>query len=144
MRRAYVLNVFRLLQPALILAGIAQLAVASTSVFIPKLLGWREETKLLRPLTRQVFWTYAAYILSINTAFGLLSLLAPRALIDGSTLARAVCAFIAVYWASRLTLQFAVFDRSVTVRPLFRFAEAMYVCAFAYLTVVYSTAAVVS
>lgn len=138
------MNVFRLLEIALILAGLAQLGVASSSVFIPRLLGWREETKLLRPLTRQVFWTYSVYILSINSAFGLLSLLAPHLLIDGSTLARLVCAFIAAYWTARLILQFTMYDRSVTVRPLFRFAEAMYVCAFAYLAVVYSTAAVVS
>lgn len=144
MPRVYVLNVFRLLEVALVLAGLAQLGIASSSVFIPRLLGWREETKLLRPLTRQVFWTYAVYILSMNTAFGVLSLLAPCALLDGSTLARAVCVFIAVYWTSRLVLQFAVFDRSVAVRPLFRFAEAAYVCAFAYLAVVYSTVAVMS
>ncbi len=144
MRRVYVLNVFRFLEIALILAGLAQLAIASSSVFIPRLLGWREETKLLRPLTRQVFWTYSVYILSINSAFGMLSLLAPHLLIDGSTLARLVCAFIAAYWAARLILQFTMYDRSVTVRPLFRFAEAGYVCAFAYLAVVYSTAAVVS
>jgi hypothetical protein len=144
MRRAYVLNVFRLLEIAIFLAGLAQLGIASSSVFIPRLLGWREETKKLRPLTRQVFWTYSGYILSINTAFGLLALLAPQLLIDGSTLGRVVCAFIAAYWAVRLILQFTMYDRSVTVRPLFRFAEAMYACAFAYLAVVYSTAAVVS
>ena len=135
---------FRFIEPALILAGIAQLAVASTSVLIPKLLGWREETKLLRPLTRQVFWTYSLYILAINTSFGLLALLAPRLLLDGSTLARVVCAFIAAYWAVRVTLQFAVYDRAVVTRPLFRFAEAAYACAFAYTAVVFATIAVVS
>ncbi|HEV7763946.1 MAG TPA: hypothetical protein VGQ76_02990 [Thermoanaerobaculia bacterium] len=45
---------FRIFEIALLLAGIAQLAIASTSVFIPKLLGWKEETALLKPLTRQV------------------------------------------------------------------------------------------
>ena len=135
---------FRFIEPALILAGIAQLAVASTSVLIPKLLGWREETQLLRPLTRQVFWTYSLYILAINTSFGLLALLAPHLLLDGSTLARVVCAFIAAYWTVRVTLQFAVYDRAVVTRPLFRFAEAAYACAFAYTAVVYATVAVVS
>ena len=138
------MNVFRLIEPALFLAGVAQLAVASSSVFIPKLLGWREETKLLRPLTRQVFWTYSMYILSINTSFGLLALLAPHLLLDGSTLARLVCAFIAAYWAVRVTLQFAVYDRSVVTRPLFRFAEAAYACAFAYTAVVFATVSVMS
>jgi hypothetical protein len=85
------------------------------------------------------------YILSINTAFGLLALLAPRALIDGSTLARAVCAYTAAYWTVRLILQFTVVDRSVAVRrPLLRFGEIAYVCSFAYLAIIYSTAAVVS
>lgn len=138
------MNVFRTIEVALLLAGLAQLGIASSSVFIPHLLGWREETARLRPLTRQVFWTYATYILGFHVAFGMLTLLAPQALLDGSTLARAVCAFIAVYWTVRLVLQFAVFDRSVAVRPLFRFAEAAYVSAFAYLALVYSAAAVLS
>lgn len=138
------MNVFRIFEIALLLAGIAQLAIASTSVFIPKLLGWKEETARLKPLTRQVFWTYSAYILGMNTAFGLLALLAPRSLIDGSTLARAVCGLIAVYWGARVTLQFVLYDRSVRVRPLFRVAEALYVSAFAYLAVVYSTVAVMT
>ena len=128
---------------ALILAGLAQLGIAASSVFIPRLLGWREETSRLKPLTRQVFWTYAGYILCFHIAFGLLSLLAPASLLDGSLLARAVCGFIAVYWLVRLTLQFAVFDRSVAAgRPLFRFGEAAYVSTFAYLVLVYGATAV--
>ena len=136
------MNVFRTIEIALLLAGLAQLAIAASSVFIPRLLGWRQETALLRPLTRQVFWTYASYILGIHVAFAALTLLAPRSLTDGSTLARAVCAFIAVYWGTRLVLQFAVYDRSVAVRPLFRVAEVVYVSAFAYLAIVYSAVAV--
>lgn len=128
---------------ALVLAGIAQLGIAASSVFIPRLLGWKEETTQLKPLTRQVFWTYASYILGFHVAFGLLSVLAPAALLDGSLLARAVCGFIALYWAVRLTLQFVAFDRSVAAgRPLFRFAEAAYVSTFAYLVLVYGTTAV--
>lgn len=134
---------FRLLRAAVFFAGFTQLAIASSSLFIPRLLGWRQETALLRPLTRQLFWTYAGYIFAMNVAFGTLSLLAPRALIEGTLLARAVCALIAAYWIGRLVLQFAVFDRSVVVRPLFRFAEAAYVSAFCYLVAVYTAAAVI-
>lgn len=128
---------------ALILAGIAQLGIAVSSLLIPKMLNWREDTAQLKPLTRQVFWTYACYILGIHIAFGLLAVLAPASLMDGSLLARAVCGFTAVYWLTRLTLQFAVFDRSVAAgRPLFRFAEAAYVSTFAYLVIVYAATAV--
>lgn len=138
--RTYLLNMFK---NALILAGFAQLGIAVSSLIIPRLLGWREETTRLKPLTRQVFWTYASYILGFHVAFGLLSLLAPGALLDGSPLARAVCGFIAVYWLVRLTLQFTVFDRGVAAgRPLFRIAEVAYVGAFAYLVLVYGATAV--
>ena len=44
------------------LAGGIQLAIALASLAIPGQLGWREETRRLTPLTREVFWTYAAYI----------------------------------------------------------------------------------
>jgi hypothetical protein len=128
---------------ALILAGVAQLGIAAFSLLIPRLLGWRDETARLKPLTRQVFWTYASYILGFHVAFGLLSLLAPAALLEGTLLARVVCGFIAVYWLVRLTLQFVAYDRSVAAgRPLFRFAEAAYVSAFAYLVLVYGATAV--
>ena len=127
---------------AIVLAGITQLSIAASSVLIPRLLGWREETARLRPLTRQVFWTYACYILTAHVAFGILAIAAPSALLDGSVLARAVCAFIAAWWLSRAVLQFAVFDRSVAAtRPLFRLAEAAYVSSFIYLALVYSAAA---
>lgn len=134
---------FRTFEFAIIFAGLTQLAIATSSLVIPRVLGWRAETARLKPLTRQVFWTYAGYVFSMNVAFGALSLLAPRALLDGTTLARAVCAFIAIYWIARLVLQFTLFDRSGTVRPLFRAAEAAYVCGFAYLSVVYAVAAVI-
>ena len=128
---------------AIILAGITQLSIAASSLGIPRLLGWREETARLQPLTRQVFWTYASYILVSHIAFGILAVAAPSALLDGSVLARAVCAFIAAWWLSRAVLQFVVFDRSVAAtRPLFRFAEAAYVSSFVYLALVYSMAAV--
>lgn len=127
---------------AILLAGAIQLAIAASSLAIPRVLGWREETLRLEPLTRQVFWTYAVYILSMNLAFGTLTLAVPDALIDGSVLARAVCALIAAYWIGRLVVQFFVFDRSIaSTRPLFRFAEAAYVSGFAYLAIVYASVA---
>ncbi|HZO08698.1 MAG TPA: hypothetical protein VFC77_04930 [Myxococcota bacterium] len=127
----------------LVLAGLGQLALALASLAIPRVLRWREETAKLRPLTRQVFWTYAAYIFSFHVAFGLLSALAPERLLDGTPLARTVAGFIAVYWGARLALQFFCFDRSE--RPPgapAKLAEAALVSLFFGLTVVYAAVAV--
>ena len=68
-----------------LLAAIGQLVLIVASLAIPRVLGWRAETAKLRPLTRQVFWTYAAYIWATNLSFGLVSLhpaLSSRAFAD--------------------------------------------------------------
>lgn len=127
---------------ALVLAGLAQIAIALTSLAIPRVLGWREETRAWRPLTRQVFWTYSSYILTTNLAFGILTVAAPAALLDGSTLAAAVTGFIAVYWAARVILQFALYDRSVAAgSPALKAAEALYVAGFTYVALTNAAAA---
>lgn len=126
----------------LVLAGLGQIALALASLAIPRVLGWRAETAKLRPLTRQVFWTYAAYIFSFHVAFGLLSALAPDLLLDGTPLGRIVAGFIAVYWGVRFLLQIFCFDRSE--RPpgaLGKLAEAALTALFVALTVVYAAVA---
>ena len=65
---------------ALQLAGMTQLAIAAASLAIPSQLGWREELRRLEPLTRSVFWTYAAYIWATNVALGLVTWLAAEEL----------------------------------------------------------------
>jgi hypothetical protein len=130
---------------ALRLVGVGQLALAAGSLLIPRVLRWREDVAKLRPLTRQVFWTYAAYIWSFNVAFGLLSAFAPQWLLDGSPLGRAVAGFIAAYWGARLVVQFAYFDRGDAPAGWpFRLAEAGLVGLFVALTLTYAGVAVLA
>jgi len=127
----------------ILLAGVGQLVLALASLAIPRVLKWREDVARLRPLTRQVFWTYAAYIWGTNVAFGLVSVLAPESLLDGSILARAVCGFIAAYWGARVVIQLFVFDRTDAPRgSLVALAEVALTALFAALTLVYGWAAV--
>jgi len=123
-------------------AGIGQLVLAVVSLSVPRVLGWREDTAKLLPLTRQVFWAYAAYIWGAHIAFGLLSTLAPGLLVDGSSLAGLACAFIALWWGARLALQFLAFDRGA--RPpgaVFVAAEVALVSGFAAFAGIYAIAA---
>ena len=129
------------LQTLVLLAGVGQIALALASLAIPRVLRFEEETAKLRPLLRQMFWTYAGYILCTNLSFGLLSALAPTWLLDGSPLAAAVTGFIAVYWGARVVLQFAWFDRSdAPPGAHVRLAEAALVLLFVFLTCVYGLA----
>lgn len=126
----------------MVLAGVGQLALAGASLAIPRVLRWREETAKLRPLTGQVFWTYAAYIWAANVSFGLLSALTPEWLLVDVPLARAVAAYIALYWGARVVIQFAYFDRSDAPQGrLVTLAEVALVALFVYLALVYGALA---
>jgi hypothetical protein len=129
------------LETAVRLAGLGQLLLAAASTAIPRVLRWRQETAALRPLVRQLFWIYAAYILGFHIAFGLLSTLSPEWLLDGSGLATAVSGFIAFYWGARLVLQFTYLDRSdAPAGRWFRAAEAALVLLFVGLAATYAAA----
>ncbi|WP_184546570.1 hypothetical protein [Mucilaginibacter sp. FT3.2] len=122
-------------------AGLAQVGLVMGSLAIPRVLNWRQELVKVQPLIKQMFWTYAAYILVINLCFGLLSLMACRDLTGGSNLAMLLTGFIAVYWISRLLIQFFYFDRAnFPAGRRHKLAEAVLVCLFIFLSVVYSRA----
>lgn len=127
--------------PALLfVAGVGQLILITASLAIPRVLRWGEDTAKLRPLTRQVFWTYALYIWCTNLAFGLVSL-RPDWLVDHSPLAACVTGFVTAYWVGRVLIQFFYFDRSDAPEGLHvRLAEVALVGLFAFLSLVYAAA----
>ena len=124
------------------LAGMAQIVLVLVSLSIPRILGWSQETRKLRPLTRQVFWTYAGYICVSNLCFGLLSVCQPDSLLSETPLAGAVTGFIALWWAARVVIQFTYFDRSDAPQGTwYTIAEIALVLLFVVLTLVYGIAA---
>lgn len=130
-----------LIQQIIFIAGLAQITLVAGSLFVPHLLKWKTSLSIVQPLIKQIFWTYAAYILCINLAFGLVSLFAAPELINGSKLAIFITGFIAVYWLSRVLIQFLYFNRSSFPKGwLYTCGEAVLVCLFVFLTVVYGLA----
>ena len=127
----------------LIIAGLGQLVLAAGSLALPRLLRWSDDTAKLRPLTRQVFWTYAAYIWATNICFGVVSTFAPEWLLDRSPLARVVTGYIMAYWGARVLVQFFYFDRSeAPPGAIYKLAEVALVGLFIFLTAVYGYVAV--
>lgn len=124
------------------LAGIGQLLLVAASPVIPHVLGWRQELAQVRPLTRQVFWTWAGYIWITHMTFGLLSTFAPGLLVDRGPLSGFVAAFIGTWWGARLVIQFTYFDRSAAPPGrIYKLGEFALVALFAILACVYATAA---
>lgn len=125
----------------ILLAGVAQVVLVSGSFAIPKVLQWHAELTRVKPLIRQMFWTYSAYILGINLAFGLLSIFLYKELSAQTHLAACVTGFIAIYWISRVLIQFFYFDRSdFPPGKLSKLAELLLVTLFIFLSAVYGWA----
>lgn len=127
------------------LAGLAQIALVIGSIAIPRILNWRGELEKVQTLIKQMFWTYAAYILVINLCFGLVSIFCYRELSGGSILAIMLTAFIAVYWIARILIQFFYFDRTAFPKSLWhKLGEVALVTLFVFLSIVYSWAAYIN
>jgi len=90
-------------------AGIGQLGILVASALVPFQLNWKNIFSTLPKLHRQMYWTYGGYVVLAILFNGIVCLVAPAELADGSRLARLVCGYIAVFWGVRLILQ-AVFD----------------------------------
>lgn len=131
------------LEWAIRIAGVGHFAVAVASLRAPAVLNWREELVQLRPLNRQIFTTYAGYILTINVLFGLLAVVAPGLLLDATPLAAIVCGFIFAYWLARLVLQFTYYSASDKPAGFqYTLAEWIFVAMFAFFVVTFGWALV--
>lgn len=125
------------------IAGWAQLTLCIAILPLPKILGWRQDIAQLRPITREIFWVYAAYIWTMICSFGLVSALATSWILDDAPLAAAVTVVIALFWSVRLVIQFAAFDRrDIPTGAFYRVAEISLVSLFTFLAATYSWAAI--
>jgi len=86
-------------------AGAGQIALAILHWVGKRELRWREDFARIRPLNARLFNGLFGYVTGLNLAFGLLALLGPGLLMDGSRLALIVATFIAIYWSARVALQ---------------------------------------
>lgn len=126
---------------ALQLAGIGQFVLVVASIAIPRCLQWGEGLKSLRPLLRQLFWTYAVYVLGVHLFFGIVSVMAAEELVRGSVVSTALCVLMMVWWGARIGIQFCYFDCSDIAPTVFnRLAKVGLVSLFVFLTLVYGWA----
>jgi hypothetical protein len=122
----------------LFISGIGHIALCAGSIFIPRVLKWSDHLKNLQPLLKQMFWTYAAYILVINFCFGIISLIATEELLNRSMLAKSITLFISLYWLARIGIQFFYFDKSNAPKGfIYTLGEISLIALFVFFTVVY-------
>lgn len=120
------------------LAGYLQIALCLGSLAIPRLLNWKSELHKTAKIIKQIFWTYAAYILFINLFFGLISVFGSAAFLEKSFFSKSMSTFIFLYWLSRILIQFLYFDtKSAPQGLIYQLGELALILLFVFFTVVY-------
>ena len=89
--------------------GISHFLILIASAMVPFNLNWKEDLAVLSKLHRQMYWVYGGYVVLSIVAFGLICIFNSAEIAEGSPLARALCAYIALFWGIRFALQW-VFD----------------------------------
>jgi len=93
------------LADAIYLVGWGQLSVLVASALVPLRLNWRTTLASLPLLLRQLFWIYGGYVVLSIIGLGTVCILNSSELATGSSLARAICIYAAIFWGTRLCLQ---------------------------------------
>lgn len=106
------------------------------------LVRMRAHLDTLPAFLRQLFWVYYALIALCLAGFCVITIVFADTLAAGGSLARALCAFLAVFWTLRLIAATFVFDmRPYLTNGYRRAAYHALNAVFAYLPVVYAIAA---
>jgi hypothetical protein len=128
---------------ALRIAGVLHLGLMCAGLMMPRVVGMRRHLESLPPFIRQLFWVYYSFIALCLVAFSTITIVFAETLAAGGGLARALCAFFAVFWTLRLFAATFVFDMRpyLTTTPRRVGYQAINI-VFAYLPVVYAIAAI--
>ena len=124
-------------------AGVMHLGLMSAGLLMPKVVNMRAHLAGLPAFIRQLFWVYYAFIGLCLVSFSVITVVYAETLASGGPLARALCAFFAVFWTVRLLVAMFVFDMQPYLTTTARRVgyHALNV-VFAYLPLVYAFAAI--
>jgi hypothetical protein len=124
------------------LAGVMHLGLLCAGALMPRAVNLPAHIAVLPPFIQRLFWVYYAFIGLCLVSFGLITVTFAGTLAAGGALARAVCAFLAVFWTVRLIAATFVFDMRPYLTNQFRRLgyQAMNI-VFIYLPIIYAWAA---
>jgi len=134
-------NLFSL---ALWLAGAGHFCVLIASFQVPRRLGWKVDLAKLTPFNRKLMWVHGGFAVLTIIAFGILTLALHNELLRGDRAALGVAAFIGVYWATRILVDFTYYDHKdwprgrgfvaghILLTLLFAFLSSTYISLFVW------------
>ena len=125
------------------IAGVLHLGLMGAGLLMPRIVRMHWHLYTLPPFIRQLFWVYYTFIGLCLVSFSIITIAFADTLAGGGSLARALCAFFAVFWTLRLIVATFVFDLEPYLTTWYRRVgyHATNV-VFTYLPIVYAIAAV--
>jgi hypothetical protein len=128
--------------PLLQIAGLLHLGLICAGALMPRAVNLRAHIAGLPSFIRRLFWVYYFFIGLCLVSFGIITITLAGPLASGSNLARAICAFFAVFWTLRLIAATFVFDvRPYLTNTFWRLGYHATNFVFIYLPIVYVLAA---
>jgi hypothetical protein len=130
-----IINLTLLLQ----IAGVLHLGLLCAGLLMPRVVNMRFYLAALPPFIRQLFWVYYSFIGLCLVSFGVITVAFAGTLAAGGNLARALCAFLAVFWTFRLIVGTFIFDMRPYLTNFYRQLGYHAInIVFAYLPIVYA------
>jgi FtsH-binding integral membrane protein len=123
-------------------AAVLHLGLMCAGLLMPRVVGMRAHLERLPPFIRHLFWVYYSFIGLSLLGFSLITFAFADTLAAGGGLARALCAFLAVFWTVRLLAATFVFDmRPYLTTGARRLGYHALNIVFGFLPIVYALAA---
>jgi len=124
----------------IILGGVGQIFTALVYPYIRhEVFDWYNDVKQLKPLNREIVKTYGRYIQGLNFAFGLIAILIPTDLKNGTHLAIALTGLIGAYWVGKVITQIAYYPMyDIPKKFIFKWGGYGMNCLFVFFAIIYS------
>lgn len=124
----------------IILGGCGQIFTALIYPWIRhRVFDWYTDVKQLKPLNQEIAKTYGRYIQGLNFAFGLIAILIPNELKNGTDLAIAMTALIGCYWVGKVATQIAYYPMyQIPQKALFKIGSYFMNALFTLFAIVYT------
>ena len=122
----------------LTVAGVLLVGLGALHIALPAALNWHRELAGASPINREVSYVHCYFIGLTCVLWGLLALAAGRQLLQSGPLNRLVLIGAVAFWASRLVIQVAVFNRHARESPAWLVLSTAGTVLWLYLTAVWT------
>jgi len=122
------------------LAGLVQVAIAFTNLYLPAKLKYRENLSRVAPIIRQIFVVHSVYIVGVVLLFAAVTFGFAGELASGHGLGRFLAAAIALFWLFRAPVQLLYYD--ATLRKENRWGDIAFTAGALFLAATYGAASI--